>query len=440
MHSANPSQSVDSLRAQARTALESRRASEAAQIYERLIGLDPGDREALGFLAGRALAMGDGQQARRWFACWHEQAPGDPDAILGLGRALAQQGELQQARSMLETGLRMKPGAFMARFALGELLLRQGDETAAVLQLYRAILDAQTLGRWLNDASTHPSMRLSVQNAIALVTRHRLQMYDRVIEPIRQTYGSMETARVDRCLRIYLQIEAPDYPDARQRPKFLYFPGLPATPYFARQHFPWLTDLEARTSDILAEFQAIAGRSDLLQPFLADRPSEAADSYLAGSAGLQSWNAYFFYRHGQRYPAHCEQCPQTIAVLDACPLVRIREHGPEICFSLLAPGSHILPHQGVTNTRAVVHLPLVVPEDCALTVGSEIHRWRVGEAVAFDDTFMHEAWNRSNRLRAIVLMDAWNPHLSACERAAVTALVEAIGDFNTRTEQPLMRE
>ena len=76
------------------------------------------------------------------------------------------------------------------------------------------------------------------------------------------------------------------------------------------------------------------------------------------------------------------------------PLVRIREHAPEVMFSVLTPGTHILPHRGVTNTRVVCHLPLVVPEDCALVVGGEQHEWREGEAVAFDDTYEHEAWNR----------------------------------------------
>jgi aspartate beta-hydroxylase len=30
----------------------------------------------------------------------------------------------------------------------------------------------------------------------------------------------------------------------------------------------------------------------------------------------------------------------------------------------------------------------------------------------------------------ILLMDAWNPHLTAPEREAVTALIEGIGEFH----------
>ena len=84
---------------------------------------------------------------------------------------------------------------------------------------------------------------------------------------------------------------------------------------------------------------------------------------------------------------------------------------------------------GVANSRLTVHLPLIVPAGCAIRVGDDIHEWREGELFAFDDSFEHEAWNRSSELRVILLMDTWNPWLSEAERLAFTALVEGIGDF-----------
>jgi len=84
----------------------------------------------------------------------------------------------------------------------------------------------------------------------------------------------------------------------------------------------------------------------------------------------------------------------------------------------------------VTNTRLVTHLPLIVPDHCAIKVGGEERVWREGECFTFDDTFEHEAWNRSERTRVVMLMDIWNPYLTEVEREALTALVPAIGDFN----------
>ena len=157
---------------------------------------------------------------------------------------------------------------------------------------------------------------------------------------------------------------------------------------------------------------------------------EAERRGLAGGAGAPSWNGFYFWRHGERRDANHALCPRTSAALEALPLVRIRGNAPEVMFSVLTPGTHILPHRGVTNTRVVCHLPLVVPEDCALVVGGESRAWREGEAVAFDDTYEHEAWNRGSRTRVVLIIDVWNPHLTAAERDAVAALAEVMGDFN----------
>jgi aspartate beta-hydroxylase len=106
-----------------------------------------------------------------------------------------------------------------------------------------------------------------------------------------------------------------------------------------------------------------------------------------------------------------------------------------VLFSVFTPGTHLLAHRGVTNTRSVGHLPLVVPPDCALKVGGEEHAWREGEVVVFDDTYEHEAWNRSEQLRVVLIFDIWNPHMSEVERLATQRLVEGIGEFREATAQ-----
>jgi aspartate beta-hydroxylase len=155
---------------------------------------------------------------------------------------------------------------------------------------------------------------------------------------------------------------------------------------------------------------------------------------LRGAEVAPSWNGYYFYRHGERREENCAACPRTAAALDALPLIRIREHGPEVMFSVFTAGTHLLPHRGVTNARAVSHLPLIVPPDCALSVGGEVHAWREGRVLVFDDTYEHEAWNRSGRVRVVLIADVWNPHLTEIERAAVSELIAAIGDLRTTLE------
>jgi aspartate beta-hydroxylase len=89
----------------------------------------------------------------------------------------------------------------------------------------------------------------------------------------------------------------------------------------------------------------------------------------------------------------------------------------------------------VTNTRLVGHLPLIIPEDCALNVGGELHPWVEGRAVVFDDTYEHEAWNRSTSTRVVLIFDIWNPYLTEIERLALADIIADIGDFRETVEK-----
>ena len=102
---------------------------------------------------------------------------------------------------------------------------------------------------------------------------------------------------------------------------------------------------------------------------------------------------------------------------------------------MFTPGTHLLPHRGVTNTRLVGHLPLLVPDDCALRVGGEIHPWQEGRVVVFDDTYEHEAWNRGKSTRVVLIFDIWNPYLTPVERTAIADLIYNIGDFREAVEK-----
>jgi len=79
----------------------------------------------------------------------------------------------------------------------------------------------------------------------------------------------------------------------------------------------------------------------------------------------------------------------------------------------------------------VRHLPLLVPPDCALQlVDAGTRAWIEGQLVMFDDTYLHEAWNRSSSIRVILLMDCWNPHLTAPEREAIVRITQLIASMD----------
>jgi aspartate beta-hydroxylase len=298
----------------------------------------------------------------------------------------------------------------------------------ALLVYYRAIILSQRMGLWNDRSTTPPQLLDRVTHAMRYVKSGRRRFFRDALEQVGLRHGPESLARFEECLALQLGDLHGQPPDPRQRPSVLWFPGLPASPHLDRAAFPWFTALERETAAIRAELLAVMDREDVAERVFGSLDAERLG--LAGREATPSWNGIYFYRHGERRAEAHALCPRTSAVLESLPLARIREHAPEVMFSVLTPGTHILPHRGVTNTRVVCHLPLVVPDNCELIVGGERREWREGQAFAFDDTYEHEAWNRGSRTRVVLIVDVWNPHLTEAERDAITVLLAAMGDFN----------
>jgi len=427
--------SVSALREMALNGLRQGDVALAEQCFARLLEQSPDDAEALQFVASRHLARGDASRSLALLSTAVSMHPDHPDLLHQLGVVQTVTGDLAGASASLRRCVDIAPNMFVARLRLGLALEQLGDTDRALLAYFGAINSAQAEGRWMSDATTAPGLRQSVQHAMRFVDAGRRRLFDAVLQPLRQRHGRSELSRVEECLAIYLGERPAHLPDPRQKPKFLYFPSVPSQPYYGRDRFPWQAELEASTAVIRDELLSVLAENRPLEPFLGEQTAEDLQGYLrSSSAQPAAWDAYFFYRHGERFDQHHLRCPRTSAILQGVPLVRIRDHAPETLFSILRPGTHILPHRGVTNTRLVTHLPLIVPRDCAINVGGELHAWQEGRCVTFDDTFEHEAWNRSDSTRVVVIMDSWNPDLTELEQVAVTELVEAIGDFNRASE------
>ena len=103
----------------------------------------------------------------------------------------------------------------------------------------------------------------------------------------------------------------------------------------------------------------------------------------------------------------------TPTLLEEETFTRSNGHVPDLEVSLLrlTPGAKVIPHTGSSNARLNVHFGLKVPPESALKVGDQVRTWKVGEALVFDDSFDHEAWNPSDTDRVVLHMHMWNPAL-----------------------------
>lgn len=199
----------------------------------------------------------------------------------------------------------------------------------------------------------------------------------------------------------------------------LFYPFLPPDEFFDERHFEWFDGLRAAAADVRAEFLALQAERYLpLRPYVRMDAGTPANKW-SPLDGSSDWSAAFLWEYGEPNQELLDRCPKTAAMLAAIPRTDIPGRAPTAFFSILRAGAHIPPHTGVTNTRAIIHLPLVVPAGCWFRVGGETRSWVEGEPFAFDDTIEHEAANPSGEDRTVLILDVWNPHLSQDEQAVI---------------------
>jgi aspartyl/asparaginyl beta-hydroxylase (cupin superfamily) len=202
-------------------------------------------------------------------------------------------------------------------------------------------------------------------------------------------------------------------------PPVYLIPGIKPKRFFDPGSFAGVAELEAALDDVRDEFLALAERNrhqlgSRLTGLHGDR---------GGSGNCGRWSMIPLIRNGRRVEEYAGQCPRTMELAKALPLPQLSLISPSVYFSVLEPGSRIAPHTGITNARLIAHFPLIVPDDCGLAVGGETRRWQAGKALVFDDMTEHEAWNDSDSIRVVLIVDLWRPELSPVERRTVSELM-----------------
>ncbi len=377
---------------------------------------NPAELNAAGL---QALGRGDARTAAALLARAAAADPASPLLWYNLSTAHSVTGDQAAEAEALDKALDREPYFDHALLCKGRLLEAQGRMDDA-LDLYRRLL-----------AATDPNVRQGpgfmaglshARAAVAAATDAVAARLDTALLPTLDALADDDSRRfrhfIDASLgrrRIY-----------HHQPLVLHYPYLPAEQYFAKSHFPWLARLEAATPVIRAELQALLAAGDAgFAPYVAYPPGSPVNQW-APLNHSDAWAAQFLIKHGINNVAIRARCPQTAALLDTLPLFDLAGRGPVAFFSLLKPHTQIPPHTGATNIRTIVHLPLIVPPGCEFRVGNETRPWVEGEAFAFDDTIEHEAWNHSDNLRAVLIIDTWNPHIQLAERDLLRTYVRAL--------------
>ena len=341
--------------------------------------------------------------------------------LAGVRRALRQP---QKALAAVHSALQLAPLDFMALVMRAGLIERLSDANAAGLA-------------WDEALAQRPEGDLPGPLAAAVAAGEQLrdhwlaQRDERLRGATADMEGAVDSDTAWRLRRFRSNILRQTRP-YHSEPTHFFYPGLAEREYHPRERFGWLVGLEAATDAIRAEMMALLRADDAQKvPYLQYPPHEALRQWKALNEN-RDWTAMHLMQRGDRIEANASRCPATMAALAATSQPDVPGASPNAMFSLLAPHTAIPAHVGVSNTRLVCHLPLVVPEGCWFRVGAETRLWREGEAFVFDDTIEHEALNPSADLRVVLIFDVWHPDLTSAEQqavAAITSLENAAGAF-----------
>jgi len=367
-----------------------------------------------------ALKQADVARARAAFARATDLKPNDQALWFGLALACERAGEVEPMLAALDRALSLDPNNLAALLMKGDHFAKRGDARAAAT-FYRAVVS-----RAPPEKSLPPHMRAELARAAAAAAAYSGDYERHLLESL-ETAG-FDPARSSRRFAQSLELMLGKRQVYYQQPSLYNFPGLPQRQFYERGEFDWIGPLEARTDVITRELLAVLEGEGAFTPYVVEDPKLPTYDF-GGLLGNPAWSAYYLIQNGEVVADHAAKCPKTLQALDGVPLGGIAGRTPSVLFSLLRPGAHIPPHCGMLNTRLICHLPLIVPGEGALRVGNETRPWVRGETLIFDDSIEHEAYNRSDQFRVVLLFDVWRPELTPEERDLVTAMFAAVDAF-----------
>jgi aspartyl/asparaginyl beta-hydroxylase (cupin superfamily) len=174
---------------------------------------------------------------------------------------------------------------------------------------------------------------------------------------------------------------------------------VPNDPVLDVRDFAWTQALRSNWQAIRDEAIAVALRGEASPSLATISPDHRS------IAEVDKWRSFFLWGYGFPIEDNLARCPRTQQVVDAIPGLNTA------FFSILAPGTHIPDHRGVTKGLITCHLGLVVPRDgdVRMRVDDRIVRWSEGETLIFDDTYQHEVWNDTTGTRVVLLIQFERP-------------------------------
>ena len=165
--------------------------------------------------------------------------------------------------------------------------------------------------------------------------------------------------------------------------------------FFEQESHPWTIAFIDKFDDIIKELDQIIDQplAPLHQTTWAGERPNLLDTEFKPE---EAWKTFTFRFFGIDHLPNCDSCPTIAKLIEDQPNLITVE------FSMLEPNTHILPHRGFTDLVLRSHLALKIPNgDVGIIVNDVQEKWTLGEFLIFNDSYRHEAWNKTNERRVV---------------------------------------
>jgi len=420
-----PDSQIASLMHEGDRLAEQGQAISAAVRWQKVLELSADFPPALNNLAMQAMDRGDLAIARDLLQRAVKAAPEYTMAHANLSRVHSALGDPNAALAAINAAVRADPTAWGVHIEKARLLERMGEQRAAAASYGSGMVYMP------EQAKQAPELQPLLQHARGMVADNQTALREFLMERLGDKLRTGSPRQLERFQHsLDVLTGRRDMAMATSTPLTLPFARLPSIPIFHREDFDWAPKVEAAFPDMLRELQSLIEQGDEFVPYV-QMPDDEPKGQFEPLNNNPDWGAYYFWQSGRLIEEHAARCPRTVeALTNHAPMCVVPNRAPVTFFSALKPHTQIAAHHGATNSRLTVHMPLIIPPNCALRVGGETHVWKPGELVMFDDTILHEAWNNSDELRVVLIFDVWHPMLSPLERELVRDTITGILDFN----------
>ncbi len=398
------------------------RLDEADSLHRQVLAQNPTHPLSLQFLAARANEAGDYKEAALLMRRYLATRPDDPVALEALAHVYEKTGAFNEAVLCLGSALRINSRDPRTLLLFGAALERAGEtmSSAAAASLLRGSAP-ELLELDNRPDATQLYKAASIRLRDAMTQHHEAVLKD----AIAATHEQYKDCDLDRFSRSQWRPSPSQMKGDDRQPDLYYIPDIPPRPWLDNadpQVAQWVTALESKTSILAEEVRTVLDIQKDTRPYIADHMKGRGE--WENLAGQTDWGALHFYNDGKRNDAALNRFPLIAAALETLPLMCLDDQPVEAFLSVLHPRTKIPAHFGVANHRLTVHLPLIVPDKCGLSVNGIDRQTEAGSILIFDDSFEHHAWNDSDDYRVVLIFEIWVPELTKAERFAIKRLLE----------------